>query len=270
MAAAAHHLPLGTQRLAPTRHGGGSSSSSPLLPSLHPASRCPSRPGQPAVRFQAPPATARAERAAGFTARVAFNPSGNYDLSLSMDQDDAPQVQPPPPPTEGRFEIVLNNETIRTLDLSPVQEALGDLSSLTAADSKALLERTVGFTINYEREDQYDTRELSELPEIRLWFVRLDAAYPWFPVVLDWRAGELARYTAMLVPHQMSTRLGVVFNPEALELFVMKKVFAVDMWLKQQNHPKPRLKAADMGRMLGFGIGDELFDLIEKYPVNPS
>ena len=63
---------------------------------------------------------------------------------------------------------------------------------------------------------------------------------------------------------QMSMRMGVVFNPEALELFVMKKVFAVETWLKQQNHPKPRLKTADMARMLGFGVGDELFDLIER------
>lgn len=106
---------------------------------------------------------------------------------------------------------------------------------------------------------------MSEFPDIRLWFVRLDAAYPWFPVVVDWRAGELARYAAMLVPHQMSMQMGVVFNPEVLELFVMKKVFAVETWLKQQNHPKPRLKTADMARMLGFGV-----DLIEKYPVHPS
>lgn len=69
--------------------------------------------------------------------------------------------------------------------------------------SRKLLEQTVGFTINYEREDPYDTRELSEFPDIRLWFVRLDASYPWFPVLLDWRAGELARYAAMLVPHQV-------------------------------------------------------------------
>lgn len=78
---------------------------------------------------------------------------------------------------------------------------------MSAGDSlpepKKLLEHTVGFTINYEREDPYDTRELSEIPDIRLWFVRLDASYPWFPVVLDWRAGELARYAAMLVPHQV-------------------------------------------------------------------
>lgn len=65
------------------------------------------------------------------------------------------------------------------------------------------LERTIGFTMKYEREDPYDQRELSELPDVRLWFVRLDATYPWLPVLLDWRAGELARYAAMLVPHQV-------------------------------------------------------------------
>jgi hypothetical protein len=40
--------------------------------------------------------------------------------------------------------------------------------------------------------------------------VRLDAAYPWFPVVVDWRAGELARYAAMLVPHQVISEKKVV------------------------------------------------------------
>jgi hypothetical protein len=65
-------------------------------------------------------------------------------------------------------------------------------------------------------------------------------------------------------------RLGVVFNPEALELFVLKKAFTVYTWLKKQNHPKPKLKTCDMARMLGFGLGDELFDLIENHPVDSA
>ncbi|KAL6331513.1 hypothetical protein AAG906_011453 [Vitis piasezkii] len=200
---------------------------------------------------------------------VAFNPSGNFDLSLYDDEDDSTKVSPPMPPKEGRIEVVIDNDVIRRLDLSPFHTATG-ITSPSFAEPKEFLERTIGFTINYTREDPHDPRELSEFPDIRLWFVRLDATYPWLPVVLDWRAGELARYTAMLVPHQMNMRMGVVFNPEALELFIMKKVFVVYSWLKQHKIPKPRLKTSDMARMLGFGIGDELFDLIDQHPLAPS
>lgn len=136
------------------------------------------------------------------------------------------------PPTEGRYEVVIDNDIIRCLDLAPFESATGITSPLSGkkrkekrtnvetfewygiltladflaenANPKELLERTIGFTINYTREDEYDPRELSEFPDIRLWFIRLDAVYPWLPVVLDWRGGELARYAAMLVPHQVS------------------------------------------------------------------
>lgn len=67
----------------------------------------------------------------------------------------------------------------------------------------------------------------------------------------------------------MSMRLGIVFNPEALELFAMNKVFFIYNWLKQQNIPKPRLKTGDMARMLGFGVGDDLFDLVDKNTLPP-
>jgi len=66
----------------------------------------------------------------------------------------------------------------------------GDYSSDPEGDIGALLERKVGFTIKYDRDDPLDPRELSEMPDVRLWFVRLDVAYPWLPAVLDWRGGS--------------------------------------------------------------------------------
>lgn len=141
---------------------------------------------------------------------------------------DSSKVSPPMPPTEGRFDVVIDNDVIRHLDLSSFQKTTGIISplaskfwvvnlfwnefcdpwwvlfpSIVTAEPKQFLERTIGFTINYTREDPHDRRELSEYPDIRLWFVRLDSEYPWLPVLLDWRAGELARYAAMLVPHQV-------------------------------------------------------------------
>ncbi|KAH9626775.1 hypothetical protein KSS87_022089 [Heliosperma pusillum] len=176
---------------------------------------------------------------------VSFNPQGSYDdLSLLDDPfDDQPanETRAPLPPTEGRFEVVIDTDIIRRLDLYPFQSATS-ISSPSAAEPKAFLERTIGFTINYTRDDPYDNREVSEYPDVRLWFVRLDATYPWLPVLLDWRAGELARYAAMLVPHQQH---GV---PEQ----------------------KARSKTSDMARMLGFGIGDDLFNLIDNQPANAT
>ncbi|CAN1146687.1 Protein CHLORORESPIRATORY REDUCTION 6, chloroplastic [Linum perenne] len=137
-------------------------------------------------------------------AAVSFDPSRDLDLSLFDEEESSNNVAPPPMPRkEGRYEVVINNEMISKLDLSAFHNATGITSPAYSGDPKELLERTVGFTFNYVREDPRDPREVSEFPDIRLWFVRLDSLYPWLPVVLDWRAGELARYAALLVPHQM-------------------------------------------------------------------
>ncbi|HIK04306.1 MAG TPA: CRR6 family NdhI maturation factor [Trichormus sp. M33_DOE_039] len=160
--------------------------------------------------------------------------------------------------------IALSTDSVNTLDLSPVDTVINQLLQEQASQNKtqsiyANYEQQLQFEINYPLEPG-DPRELSEIPELRLWFVRLDAKYPWLPFLLDWKAGEFARYTAMLVPHQFSAKEGIQYNPEALEIFLMHKVFLLSDWLKQQDIPwQARLKS--MAQLLGYELDDALFDL---------
>ncbi len=121
-------------------------------------------------------------------------------------------------------------------------------------------EKQVKFEIVFPREAM-DPRELSEIAEIRLWFIRLDAKYPGLPLLLDWQSGELARYVAMLVPHQFHPKDGIQFNPEALEIFVMHKVFVVLNWLRSQDI-SGRSRVQGMTQMLGYELDDEFFKVL--------
>ena len=152
--------------------------------------------------------------------------------------------------------ICLNTDNIINLDLSPAKTLIDSLE----VEKIAAYEQKLRFEIDYPL-DPSDPRELSEIPEIRLWFVRLDASYPWLPFLLDWKSGELARYAAMLVPHQFHRTDGIQYNPEALEIFVMHKVFILNDWLKQQAIPPPnRLKS--MTKMFGYEIDDTFLQMI--------
>jgi hypothetical protein len=153
--------------------------------------------------------------------------------------------------------ITLDSDTLYTLNLSPVESIL---QKWQAEGSIASHEQEIQFEINFDR-DPLDPRELSEIPEIRLWFVRLDARYPWIPILLNWESGELARYTAMLVPHQFSPE-GMQYNPEALEIFVMRKVFVLTDWMQEQEITG-RTKIKFMLKMLGYDLEDGLFELLE-------
>ena len=156
------------------------------------------------------------------------------------------------------LKIELKTETINKLDLSPVKVILEPLIESRAI---AKIEQELQFDIDYSR-DPTDPRELSEIPEVRLYFVRLDAYYPWLPLVLDWKGGELGRYTAMLVPHQFSRTDGVQYNPEALEIFVMHKIFTTSQWLNQMNiSSKSRTKS--MAQTLGYEIDDAFLELLK-------
>jgi hypothetical protein len=120
------------------------------------------------------------------------------------------------------------------------------------------------FQLDYTRDSQ-DPRELSEIPEVRLWFVRLDARYPYLPLLLNWQAGELARYVAMLVPHQFNRKEGIQYNPEALEIWVMQRVFILTDWLRNKElMDRSRLKF--MTQVLGYELDDGLFDLLRDMP----
>lgn len=154
--------------------------------------------------------------------------------------------------------IALHTTHFQSLDLTPAEQVINPV--LNTPDQLASSELTFSFDIDFPREPS-DPRELSEIPELRLWFIRLNALYPWLPLYLDWESGELSRYTAMLVPHQFSPIDGIRYNPEALEIFVMSKVFTLDAWLKQQGiDGRSRLKF--MTQMLGYELDDALFNLL--------
>ena len=155
------------------------------------------------------------------------------------------------------IKLTLDNHIINSLDLSTIKERIE-----LAIDENTLVdcEQQLQFEIDYKREAD-DPRELSEIPEIRLWYVRLDSVYPWLPFLLDWKTGELARYTAMLVPHQFNRSEGIIFNPEALELFVMQKIFVLSDWLQQNNIPE-RSRLKSMAKLFGYELDDAFFEMI--------
>lgn len=163
------------------------------------------------------------------------------------------------------LQIDLNVAVLEQLDLGPVVSVVAPL----IADGCLLSqEQHVQFQIDYPRE-LGDPRELSEIPEIRLWFIRLDAAYPWLPILLDWKAGELARYVAMLVPHQFHPTEGIQFNPEGLEIWVMAKIFVLQRWFADQGK-EGRSSIKAMAQLLGYELDDALFDLLALPPSAPA
>lgn len=151
--------------------------------------------------------------------------------------------------------IALDHQAIACLDLSLVKNQITPWLAKIAD-----YEQQLQLAISFERSEN-DPRELSEIPEIRLWYVRLDTTYPWLPFLLDWKAGELARYAAMLVPHQFNRNEGIIFNPEALEIFVMNKIFVLSDWLKEQGIPE-RSRLKSMAQLFGYELNDAFFNMI--------
>jgi hypothetical protein len=151
--------------------------------------------------------------------------------------------------------IHLTAEQIDAVDLSPAIAIINPLIPNIREH-----EQSIQFKIDYPLEPG-DPRESSEVPEVRLWFIRLDAMYPWMPFLLNWSEKELGRYAAMLVPHQIQ-KDGVEYNPEALEIFVMQKTFVMMNWLEsQQIEARSRIKS--MTKTLGYELDDAFFLMLE-------
>lgn len=159
------------------------------------------------------------------------------------------------------LEIVVNKDLLNALDVSVVDRAI---DKLIQEGEIHKYEQQLQLKIDYPR-DRDDPRELSEIPEVRLWFVRVDAKYPWLPFLLDWKTGELARYAAMLVPHQFSRSEGIQYNPEALEIFVMHKIFVLHSWL-QQNKIPTQFRLKSMAQIFGYEIDDSFFFSLAPRP----
>ncbi|MFN4279753.1 CRR6 family NdhI maturation factor [Thermosynechococcus sp.] len=156
--------------------------------------------------------------------------------------------------------IKLTPEEIDRLDLSPLQQFLEPLIT-----ERRLLDyhQALRFTIDYPRPADEPNLELSELPSVRLWFIRADICYPWLPYLLDWSAGELVRYGAMLVPHEFHPQQGIIFNPQALDIFVMSKVFVLWQWLQAQGYPAAE-KIKGMATIFGYELDTALFELLQQ------
>ena len=154
--------------------------------------------------------------------------------------------------------IALTPEIIDRLDLTPLSAVLEPLMA-----QGTLLEhhQALTFTIDYPRPADEPDLELSELAPVRLWFLRADVRYPWLPYLLNWSEGELVRYTAMLVPHEFHPQQGILFNPQALDIFVMAKVFTLWQWLQGQGQPATE-KIKAMATVLGYELDSDLFALL--------
>ena len=141
--------------------------------------------------------------------------------------------------------IHISAEQIRALDMAPLWE----LRQLSAAALLGL-EDSVALQLEWPRADD-DPRELSEVPECRLWSLRADALCPWLTLLLQRSDGQLSRHVAMQVLHEFSRNEGLRFDPDDLSLWISHRLFWLDDWGNQQGLAL-RGRRGQMAAGLGF------------------
>lgn len=159
------------------------------------------------------------------------------------------------------------------LPISPAQIQGLDLRPLDgwAALEPASLLRTgaqLELQIDWPRAGE-DPRELSEIPEVRLWSIRADARHPWLPLVLERASGQLSRHVAMLLPHGFSRTEGLRFAPEALELWITHRLFLLDDWARGHGL-NCRQNLTQMAAVLGLELDPGFWDSLDRPPQPPA
>jgi hypothetical protein len=107
-----------------------------------------------------------------------------------------------------------------------------------------------------------DPRELSEIPELRLWSLRADALYPWLTLVLDRSSGQLCRHVAMQLPHSFSRTEGIRFAPASLELWITHRLFLLEAWGRQHGLAC-RGQLTAMATVLGYELDPRFWESLD-------
>ena len=142
---------------------------------------------------------------------------------------------------------------IRRLDLSPLeplmQRPLPQLLPLAGL---------VELHLEWPRPAE-DPRELSEIPELRLWSLRADALLPWLTLLLERSGGQLTRHVAMLLPHGFERQEGIRFAPESLDLWISHRLFQLDAQAVEASL-NCRAGLGQMAAVLGFELDPRFWD----------
>ncbi len=149
--------------------------------------------------------------------------------------------------------LIVTAEQIRRLDLAPLA-LLGTLPVAQLLPLAGQLELRFDWPRPVE-----DPRELSEIPELRLWSLRADAVHPWLPLLLERSSGQLTRHVAMLLPHGFHRNEGIRFAPESLELWITHRLFLLDH-CSQSAALNCRQGLGQMAAVLGFELDAGFWD----------
>jgi hypothetical protein len=152
--------------------------------------------------------------------------------------------------------VAVSAASIRRLALEP----LAPWAALSAAE---LVQRAgeLDLQLDWPRQDS-DPRELSEIPEVRLWCLRADAVHPWLPLVLERTGGQLTRHVAMLLPHGFHRQEGIRFVEGSLDLWITHRLFLLEHWGRSQGIAC-RQGLAQMAAVLGFELDPSFWTTLD-------